>query len=75
VENNRQKCAGEGATFTLAACPRTDALGGCRVQQGGVAITTWYYADKSTTVDDIRHLCEGLAGNAPGGLTVEFVSP
>jgi hypothetical protein len=73
VANNREQCAQQGNTFSLTLCPRTGAAGGCRERHGDVAITTWYYSD--ATPSDIKMLCEGLAAFAPGGLTIEFVSP
>jgi hypothetical protein len=77
VNSNRQKCESEKSTFTLSACSRQGVAGACRVSQGATSITTWYYADNSTTPDSVRHLCEGLAGTSSGlgGVTVVFVPP
>ena len=77
VDSNRRKCESEKSTFTLSACSREGVAGGCRVSQGATSITTWYYADSSTTPDSVRHLCEGLAGTSSGvgSVTVVFVPP
>ena len=81
VENNRQQCVAGGNTFAAEPCPLAGAVGGCRETAAaapGVVLTTWYYGDgtaTSPTSDDIRMLCEGLAGVAPAGLTVTFVLP
>jgi hypothetical protein len=74
----RQQCSAQAGTFMSDPCPRAGALGGCRetaTAAPGVAITTWYYTDGSSTSADIQSLCEGLSGVAPAGLKVEFVAP
>ncbi len=73
MANNEQQCVQQGNTFAEAPCPHAGASGGCRTSQGGVQITTWYYAD--STADDTKALCEGLARFAPSGVTIEFVLP
>jgi hypothetical protein len=77
LENNRQQCTAQGNTFASEPCPLAGALGGCRqtVAAAGAVITTWYYADGTATADDIQMLCEGLAGVAPAGVTIQFVLP
>lgn len=79
LASNRQQCTMEGNTFASEPCPRDGALGGCRETLVGttLVLTTWYYADASGlgTSDDIRMLCEGLAGVAPPSLTIQFVLP
>src|SRR5689334_5715810 len=75
VENNRQKCASEGNTFSDGPCTRGGAVGGCRVTHAGVAITTWYYAGAGTTAADVQQICTGLAGVGAPDTTIEFVPP
>jgi hypothetical protein len=55
--SNRQSCAAQGNMFATAPCPRSNLLGGCRVQRGGVTLTTWYYDDGSGGAGDIQQLC------------------
>jgi hypothetical protein len=77
LANNRQQCATQGNTFLSEPCPRTGALGGCRETPagGGVVLTTWYYADGTSTAAEIQMLCDGLAGAAPPALMIQFVLP
>jgi len=77
LENNRQQCMAQGNTFALEPCPLAGALGGCRETVAGVpaVLTTWYYADGSSTAADIQMLCEGLAGIAPPSIMIQFVQP
>lgn len=75
IDSNRTKCVGEGSAFALSACSRQGVAGACRVSQGGESVTTWYYSDPDTTPDRVKQICDGLAGVAPGGVTVEFVPP
>jgi hypothetical protein len=48
-----------GAQFEDGPCSHVNALGGCRVIQGGMTATIWYYADASglSTSADIQMLC------------------
>ena len=50
------------AQFTNAPCSRVNALGGCRVMQGGMTVTIWYYADPNglSTSADIQMLCVSI---------------
>jgi hypothetical protein len=73
---NRQQCEAQGNTLVLAACPHEGALGGCRETTPAGVLTTWYYGDGSSqTPDDIRMICEGLAGVGLPGVTIQFVTP
>jgi len=45
------------ATFSNGPCSHDGALGGCRVTQGGVTSTGWYYQMGSFTSADIQQLC------------------
>jgi hypothetical protein len=58
--SNRQNCQAQGAMFATAPCPRSNLLGGCREQRGGLTITSWYYDDGSGGADDIRQLCTSV---------------
>jgi hypothetical protein len=60
LENDRQMCAAQGNQFRTELCPHANALGGCRVSQGHLTITTWYYGDGSSSADEIRQLCAGI---------------
>jgi hypothetical protein len=78
MANNRQQCIAQGNTFSSEACPHMGALGGCRqtaTAAPGAVLTTWYYADGSSTAADIQMLCDGLASIAPPSLMIEFVLP
>src|SRR5204862_8174179 len=58
------------AQFAHAPCSHAGALGGCRVQMGGMTVTVWYYAAGSTdtfTSSDIQSLCSSAGAT--------FVSP
>lgn len=72
VANNRQKCEMEGNTFSLVPCPREGALGGCRETTPTALLTTWYYADGTSTPSDIEMLCDQLGVL---GLPIQFVTP
>jgi hypothetical protein len=77
LATNRQQCSVQGNMFAEEPCPRAGALGGCRqtTAGAGVVLTTWYYADGSSTAADIQMLCEGLASVAPPIVTIDFVLP
>lgn len=67
-QKNRAMCTGPNSQFANVPCTHQNALGGCRIHQGGVTITTWYYADTDfNSVADIQKICSGI------GLT--FVTP
>jgi hypothetical protein len=54
------------AQFSNGPCPRAGALGGCRVVQGTITETIWYYAGVGAA-SDIQTLCAaaGAAYVAP----------
>jgi len=59
-----------GATFAHTPCSHDGALGGCRIQMGGMTVTVWYYASGPTdtfTSSDIQSLCSSAGAT--------FVSP
>jgi hypothetical protein len=61
LAKNQQSCSAQGNQIAMEPCSHTNALGGCRVSQAGVTITTWYYAtDSSDDSAQIKQLCAGL---------------
>lgn len=48
------------ATFASAPCSHDGALGGCRLLQGGVTVTSWYYQMGPFTSADIQQLCTSV---------------
>jgi len=70
---------GEQAALDLPAARLGDRRVACRRRQtpagAGVVVTTWYYADGTSSAIDIQMLCEGLASIAPPGLMIQFVPP
>jgi hypothetical protein len=69
----RQQCTGTvnlpdagitgGEQLVNGPCPRTHALGGCKITAGATTITNWYYDDGSGTglqPADVQMLCAGI---------------
>ena len=61
--------AGVGADVkgSFQPCSHVHALGGCKITQGGLSVTEWYYDDGSglQTPASIQTLCAGLGTFVP----------
>jgi hypothetical protein len=57
--------AGASITFTDGPCSHVNALGGCKVTNGSLTVTEWWYQDTGPdsaggTPADIQKICAGM---------------
>jgi hypothetical protein len=65
--NPAMASAGASITFTDGPCSHVNALGGCKVTNGSLTVTEWWYQDTGPdsaggTPADIQKICAGIQG-------------